>query len=74
MLNEHTLTQLRSLRLDGMMRAVEEQATSGVLGFQRRPAPGAPWLLDLPLRYHPQHPAPCLDKSTAQHVVFVYTL
>ena len=28
MLNEHTLTQLRSLRLDGMVRAIEEQATS----------------------------------------------
>ena len=28
MLNEHTLNQLRSLRLDGMVRAIEEQATS----------------------------------------------
>ena len=28
MLNEHTLDQLRSLRLDGMLRAIEEQATS----------------------------------------------
>ena len=28
MLNEHTLDQLRSLRLDGMVRAIEEQATS----------------------------------------------
>jgi DNA replication protein DnaC len=28
MLNEHTLDQLRSLRLDGMIRAIEEQATS----------------------------------------------
>ena len=28
MLTEHTLTQLRSLRLDGMVRALEEQATS----------------------------------------------
>ena len=27
MLNEHTLDQLRSLRLDGMVRAIEEQAT-----------------------------------------------
>ena len=26
MLNEHTLDQLRSLRLDGMLRALEEQA------------------------------------------------
>ena len=25
-MNEHTLTQLRSLRLDGMVRALEEQA------------------------------------------------
>ena len=28
MLNEHTLDQLKSLRLDGMVRAIEEQATS----------------------------------------------
>ena len=28
MLNEHTLTQLRSLRLDGMVRAIEEQASN----------------------------------------------
>ena len=28
MLNEHTLDQLRSLRLDGMVRAIEEQAAS----------------------------------------------
>ena len=28
MLNEHTLNQLRSLRLDGMIRAIEDQATS----------------------------------------------
>jgi DNA replication protein DnaC len=28
MLNEHTLDQLRGLRLDGMARAIEEQATS----------------------------------------------
>jgi len=28
MLTEHTLTQLRSLRLDGMVHAIEEQATS----------------------------------------------
>ena len=28
MLNEHTLDQLRSLRLDGMLRAIEDQATS----------------------------------------------
>jgi DNA replication protein DnaC len=27
-MNEHTLTQLRSLRLDGMVRAIEEQASS----------------------------------------------
>ena len=30
MLNEHTLDQLRSLRLDGMVRAIEEQASSTV--------------------------------------------
>ena len=39
MLNEHTLNQLRSLRLDGMVRAIEEQATSTVataLGFDER--------------------------------------
>ena len=39
MLNEHTLTQLRSLRLDGMVRALEEQATSTAataLGFDER--------------------------------------
>ena len=30
MLNEHTLDQLKSLRLDGMVRAIEEQATSTV--------------------------------------------
>jgi len=39
MLNEHTLTQLRGLRLDGMVRAIEEQATSTAataLGFDER--------------------------------------
>jgi DNA replication protein DnaC len=39
MLNEHTLTQLRHLRLDGMVHAIEEQATSTVataLGFDER--------------------------------------
>jgi DNA replication protein DnaC len=39
MLNEHTLDQLRSLRLDGMVRAIEEQATSTAataLGFDAR--------------------------------------
>ena len=39
MLNEHTLDQLRSLRLDGMLRAIEEQASSASadeLGFDDR--------------------------------------
>jgi DNA replication protein DnaC len=39
MLNEHTLNQLRGLRLDGMVRAIEEQTTSTVaaaLGFDER--------------------------------------
>ena len=39
MLNEHTLDQLRRLRLDGMLRAIEEQATSAnadELGFDDR--------------------------------------
>ena len=39
MLNEHTLTQLRSLRLDGMVRAVEEQASgtaAAALSFDER--------------------------------------
>ena len=39
MLNEHTLDQLRSLRLDGMLRAIEEQATTASadeLGFDDR--------------------------------------
>jgi DNA replication protein DnaC len=39
MLNEHTLDQLKSLRLDGMVRAIEEQATSttaDTLGFDDR--------------------------------------
>jgi DNA replication protein DnaC len=38
-MNEHTLTQLRSLRLDGMVHAIEEQATSiaaSALGFDER--------------------------------------
>lgn len=38
-MNDHTLTQLRSLRLDGMVRSLEEQATSIVasaLGFDER--------------------------------------
>lgn len=38
-MNEHTLSQLRSLRLDGMVHAVEEQATStcaAALGFDER--------------------------------------
>ena len=38
-MNEHTLTQLRSLRLDGMVRAIEDQATSmsaSALGFDER--------------------------------------
>ena len=39
MLNEHTLDQLRSLRLDGMLRAIEEQASTASadeLGFDDR--------------------------------------
>ena len=39
MLSEHTLDQLRGLRLDGMVRAIEEQATStaaNALGFDER--------------------------------------
>ena len=39
MLNEHTLDQLRALRLDGMVHAIEEQATStaaAALGFDER--------------------------------------
>ena len=43
-MNEHTLTQLRSLRLDGMVRALEEQATStlaSALGFDERLTSGA---------------------------------
>ena len=39
MLNEHTLNQLRGLRLDGMVRAIEEQTTStaaAALGFDER--------------------------------------
>ena len=39
MLSEHTLDQLRSLRLDGMVRAFEDQATSAAaagLGFDER--------------------------------------
>ena len=39
MLNEHTLDQLRTLRLDGMVHAIEEQATSTAataLGFDER--------------------------------------
>jgi len=39
MLNEHTLNQLRGLRLDGMVRAIEEQATStaaAALAFDER--------------------------------------
>jgi len=39
MLNEHTLHQLRSLRLDGMVRAIEEQAAStaaATLSFDER--------------------------------------
>ena len=38
-MNEHTLSQLRDLRLDGMLRAIEEQATStaaSALGFDER--------------------------------------
>ena len=38
-MNEHTLDQLRSLRLDGMVRAIEEQGTSTTataLGFDER--------------------------------------
>ena len=39
MLNEHTLSQLRDLRLDGRVRAIEEQAVSTAateLGFDDR--------------------------------------
>jgi DNA replication protein DnaC len=39
MLNEHTINQLRSLRLDGMVRAIEDQACSAAataLGFEER--------------------------------------
>ena len=38
-MNEHTLTQLRSLGLDGMVRALEEQISStpaSALGFDER--------------------------------------
>jgi len=38
-MNEHTLTQLRDLRLEGMLRAIEEQAASTAataLGFDER--------------------------------------
>ena len=37
LMNEHTLTQLRHLRLNGMVCAIEEQATStsaSALGFE----------------------------------------
>jgi len=37
MLNEHTLGQLRGLRLDGMVRAIEEQATSTAADSTRSP-------------------------------------
>lgn len=39
MLNEHTLNQLRALRLDGMVHALTEQAsrsTAAALGFDER--------------------------------------
>ena len=39
MLNEHTINQLRGLRLDGMVRAIEDQASSAAataLGFDER--------------------------------------
>ena len=39
MLKEHTINQLRSLRLDGMVRAIEDQASSAAataLGFEER--------------------------------------
>lgn len=39
MLNEHTINQLRSLRLDGMVRAIEDQASSAAatsLAFEER--------------------------------------
>jgi len=39
MLNEHTINQLRGLRLDGMLRAIEDQASSAAataLGFEER--------------------------------------
>ena len=39
MLNEHTLDQLRGLRLDGMVHALADQATSTAateLGFEER--------------------------------------
>lgn len=39
MLNEHTINQLRCLRLDGMVRAIEDQATSAAatgLSFEER--------------------------------------
>ena len=39
MLNEHTMDQLKSLRLDGIVRAIEEQATStaaSALSFDER--------------------------------------
>jgi len=39
MINEHTINQLRTLRLDGMVRAIEDQASSAAataLGFDER--------------------------------------
>jgi len=45
-----------------------------VIGVQRRPAPGTPWLLASHIRHHPSSPATCLGRIIARHVVFVYTL
>ena len=48
MLNEHTLDQLRSLRLDGMVRAIEEQTTStaaATLSFDERLTGSSPVVL-----------------------------
>ncbi len=42
MLNEHTLDQLRSLRLDGMVRAIEEQAASTAAAVPIHPPSSGP--------------------------------
>lgn len=66
MSNEHTLDQLRALRLDGMVHAIEEQATStatAALGFDEHHRLSAQDDLPTATVGSSQAPTAAVDKS-----------